>query len=291
MHPQTFAIIGGDMRQIQLSALLGADGHRVSIFAIEQTGPKASRPAPSLEAAVTGADCVVLPLPLSKDGTVLNTPLSDLSLTTEQVFAALSPEQILCGGLIPPKIHAQAKARNLHLLDYYTREELIIAGAVATAEGALQIAMAETPATLLKSRCLVIGFGRIGKLLAHRLAALGAQVRVSARSWADLAWIDAWGYEKIHTNALESVLPACDLIFNTVPHLVLGPEQLRLLDKKALCIDLSSSPGGIDFGAASNLGLKTIWARGLPGKAAPLSTAAALRDTIYNMLGEQEKTL
>lgn len=289
MQPNTFAIVGGDMRQIQLSALLEADGHRVSTFALDQAKPRDIRPAASLEAAVTGAACVILPLPLSKDGRALNTPLSDTALTMNALFSALRPEQIICGGLISQDIHHQAKAHNLRLLDYYTREELIIAGAVATAEGAIQIAMEQTAATLLHSRCLVIGFGRIGKLLAHRLHALGARVTVSARKWADLAWIAAWGYEGIHRDALETVLPACNLVFNTVPHLILGPDQLARLDKGTLCIDLSSSPGGIDFGAASSLGIQTIWARGLPGKAAPLSTAAALRDTIYNMLGEQRK--
>ena len=286
MYPQTFAIIGGDMRQIQLSKLFKQDGHRVSTFAIAEPEAQDIRPAASLEIAVKGASCVILPLPLTKTCGMLHTPLSDRALHMEKLFSVLRPEQIICGGLIPEAIYSQAKAQNLHLIDYYTREELIIAGAVATAEGAIQIAMEKTATTLLGSRTLVIGFGRIGKLLAHRLTALGAQVTVSARKWEDLAWINAWGYGKIHTKALEEILPSCDIVFNTVPHLVLGPERLELLDKNALCIDLSSCPGGIDFDAASSLGLHAIWARGLPGKAAPLSTAAALRDTIYNILGE-----
>ena len=68
------------------------------------------------------------------------------------------------------------------------------ANAVPTAEGAVQIAMEELPITLHRARVLVLGFGRLGKLAAHRFAALGAKVSVAARKWADLAWAEAYGY-------------------------------------------------------------------------------------------------
>lgn len=51
-----------------------------------------------------------------------------------------------------------------------------IMNAVPTAEGAIQIAMEQTDVTLHGLPVLVIGHGRIGSLLARRLAALGAKV-------------------------------------------------------------------------------------------------------------------
>ena len=51
------------------------------------------------------------------------------------------------------------------------------------------------------SRVLVIGYGRVGRLLAHRLKGLGARVTVSARSFRDLAWIEAYGYCAEHTGS------------------------------------------------------------------------------------------
>ena len=50
------------------------------------------------------------------------------------------------------------------------------ATALPTAEGAVQVAMEELPLTLHSARVLILGFGRVGKLTAHRMGALGAKV-------------------------------------------------------------------------------------------------------------------
>jgi len=284
-----FAVIGGDMRQVKLAELLAADGSLVSVFAIEERAPAGVCQASSLDAAVQGADCVILPLPIIRKHTVINTPLSAISLTTEDIFSALKQDQLVLGGLIGEEIHEQADTYQIPLLDYYIREELVIANAVTTAEGAIQIAMEETPIALWGSRCLILGFGRIGKILAHRLRSLGAHVTVSARTWADLAWIRAYGYESARTHDLDQHLGGVDILFNTIPHLILGPDRLCRLDSNTLCIDLSSKPGGIDFPAAEQMGIQTIWALSLPGKVAPVTSAIVLRDTIYNILQEQEQ--
>ena len=53
-------------------------------------------------------------------------------------------------------------------------------------------------------------------------------------------------------------------------------------------IDLASKPGGIDFDAARELGVNTIWALSLPGKVAPISAGQIICDTIHNILTEME---
>ena len=291
MEKLTFAVIGGDMRQVKLTHLLAADGHAVSAFAIDQARPEGAVLAASLQAAVKDADCVLLPLPLTRECAALNTPLSDAVLTTDEVFTALYPEQIICAGRITEAAHRQAAEHGLTLLDYFIREELVVANAVATAEGAIGVAMEATSTVLLGARALVLGFGRIGKVLTHRLLALGVRVTVSARNWTDLAWIAAYGYEGVHADQLDGSLGGQDILFNTIPHLVLDAGRLQALDRGTLCIDLSSRPGGIDFAAAASLGIKTIWALGLPGEVAPQTAGVIIRDTIYNILSEQEKTL
>ena len=37
---------------------------------------------------------------------------------------------------------------------------------------------------------------------------------------------------------------------------------------------------------AAELGVKVVWARSIPGKAAPVTAGLAIRDTIYNILTE-----
>jgi dipicolinate synthase subunit A len=208
----------------------------------------------------------------------------------EDVLRALRAEQFICAGRTDAASAALAGRFGLTIRDYFAREELAVANAVATAEGAIQLAMADTPITICRANALVIGFGRIGKLLAHRLRGLGARVTASARSYADLAWIRAYGYEAANTLALEGTLSRYDMVFNTVPARVLGEALLRELPAGALCMDLASKPGGMDFAAASKLGVKAIWALSLPGEVAPVSSGAIIRDTIYHMIGEREAT-
>ena len=157
---------------------------------------------------------------------------------------------------------------------------------VPTAEGAVQIALEEMGVTLHGARALVLGYGRVGKLTAHRLAALGAQVTVAARACDALAWAAAYGHRAMRLADLDGALGEYDLVVNTVPARVLPRPLLAQLRENCLVIDLASKPGGVDFQGAAELGVRCVWALSLPGKVAPITAGAALRDTIYNMLGE-----
>lgn len=282
-----FAVIGGDMRQAKLAELLRLDGHKVSAFALDKAEIAGDMAASTIAEAVANAKCIVLPLPINANGGTLNTPLSDNIYTLKNVFSALGRGQLITGGRIDGLTYELAASYGLSLSDYYAREELVISNAVATAEGAIQIAMEETAITLQSCKCLIIGFGRIGKILAHRLRGLGSIVNVSARNFADLAWIEAYGYGALNTETLEGHLGDFDIIFNTVPARVLGEERLMEVTGDCLIIDLSSKPGGMDFLAASNLGLKAVWALSLPGEVAPVTSGVIIKNTIYNILHER----
>ena len=75
-------------------------------------------------------------------------------------------------------------------------------------------------------------------------------------------------------------------MFNTIPAPVLTRPLLEQLQPECLIIDLASRPGGVDFEAAGELGLKTIWALSLPGKVAPITAGGIIRDTVLNMISE-----
>lgn len=283
-----FAVIGGDMRQVKLAELLTADGHTVSTFAIDKIRPEGSVMQKALvREAVDNANCVVMPLPVTSREGMLNAPLSSGLHTTREVLSVLNPEQILCAGRIDAATYGLAETMGLSLIDYLDREELAVANAVAAAEGAIQLIMEETPITVCHSNCLVIGFGRIGKILCHRLHGLGANVTASARSFSDMAWIRAYGYEAEETGNIDAILSAYDIVVNTVPARVLGENRLSKLKHGCLCLDLASKPGGMDFSAASKLGIKAVWALSLPGEVAPVTSGAIIKHTIYNILREK----
>lgn len=284
-HTLNIWVIGGDLRQEKLAQLLAGDGHVVHTYGLGSELEELRT-----EEDLTGvqlADCVILPLPVTGDGVTLNAPLAGREISLPGVLDALRREQLVCGGRIDKKTAVLAEERGLTIHDYFAREELAVANAVPTAEGAVQIAMEEMPITVHGARVLVVGYGRLGKLLAHRFAALGAKVSVSARKWSDLAWIEAFGYGVEQTERLDGWLCGYDLIVNTVPICVLGEEQLSELKKGCLVIDLASKPGGVDLQAAKKLGVRVIWALSLPGKVAPVTAGKAILSSVYNILREQ----
>ncbi len=283
-----FAVIGGDMRQAKLAELLIKDGHEVSAYAVDKLKIARATRHEKLSEAVKDAECVILPLPATSSVGVVNTPFSGATLTLRQVFSVISQGQTVCAGRVTEDMRELAEEAGAPLYDYFKREELIISNAASTAEGAVQIIMEETPYTLAGAKCLVIGFGRIGRLLAHKLKALGADVAVSARKHADIAWIKAYGYGAENTERLGGRLAGFNVIVNTVPARILNEELLRQVPADCLCLDLASKPGGMDFRAASELGLHAIWALSLPGEVAPVTAGRSIRDTIYNILREKE---
>lgn len=284
----TITVVGGDLRQVCLARLLAEDGHSVSVYALERqtfSDPITVLHDPKVQFAP--AKAIVLPMPVAKDSTYLNAPLSNASHRLRTIFDAIpSGKTVLCGAA-SPAIFAYAQTNHLRLIDYLKREELAVRNAVPTAEGALQIAMEELLITLHGAKALVIGFGRIGRQLARKLQALGADTTVSARSHASFAQIWAEGFSVLDTRALTGHLQPFDVIFNTVPARVIGAAELAEISADCLLIDLASKPGGIDFASAEVLERKVIWALSLPGKVAPISSAVAIRETIYHILEEE----
>ena len=159
--------------------------------------------------------------------------------------------------------------------------------ALPTAEGAINIAMQEMPGMIANSKILIMGYGRIGKLLAHKLNGLDAQIWISARKSKDLAWIEAFGYNAVTYNEIDDFLHEFDVIFNTVPSLLLDEQRLQNIKEECVIIDLASNPGGIDFLSAKNLGRNVIWALSLPGKYAPLTAGKILARTLKIIMEEE----
>ena len=278
------AIIGGDKRQIYCAKAFLDDGMKVTLCGFDKLKSDGNiKMSPVLLGALY-SDFVVLPLPCVK-GSSVNAPFSDEVIELSDDFlSALSDKKIFCGQ--KEKLLSIAPQLNPDLVyDYSTREEFAVYNAVATAEGALEIAMREYEGTISHSRVLVCGYGRIGKVLCDMLISLNADVTVSARKQSDFAWISTRKCECIHTENTSQLLPF-DIIFNTVPSMIFDSFVLSKIAKNALVIDLASVPGGVDFEAASRMGISAIHALSLPGKAAPKRAGQIIKDTVMNILEE-----
>lgn len=277
----TFWVLGGDRRQAHLARLLALDGHTVYTYALDEEVQSRSDLV-----GIERASCVIFPLPVCSTAGVLNTPLCEEHRLLSPILESLVPNQLLCGGRVDPDTRSRFARHGLTVHDYFAREELTVANAIPTAEGALQLAMEELPITIHDARVLILGFGRVGKVTAQRFTALGARVTVAARSQEQLAWVRAMGMTARNLRQLPQLLAETDLVVNTIPAPVLGPDELAVLHRDVPIIDLASKPGGVDMVAAARMGISVEHALALPGKVAPVTAGTYLRDTVYHLLRE-----
>ncbi len=286
----SFSIIGGDLRTIKLAKMLANEGNKIYTYGLEKAEElkdnsniifteKISRAIPK------DVEVVIGPIPFTSNGININAPFGEKEISIREMIHYLEGK-ILIAGSISPEIYDMANDEYIEIIDIMKREELAVLNTISTAEGAIEIAISNTNKIIHGSEVLILGFGRIGKVLARKMAGLSAKVTCAARKDEDLAWIRAYGHKETNINALGENLSQYDIILNTVPHLVLNKERLQYVKKDVLLIDLASNPGGIDKKEAKELKLKLVWALALPGKVAPVTTAEFIKDTIYNILKE-----
>ena len=283
------SIIGGDLRIVKLVQMLAEEGKVVKCFALEKAEVLGKyenvKMCNTIKEAIEKTDIIVGPIPLSSNSEEINTQFSSEKILVKTLFENIE-NQIFVAGRFTKEIIELAEQNKVKYIDLLEREELAVLNAISTAEGTIQIAMEETARTIHGSKVLVMGFGRIGKIISKMLDGIGASVYCEARKNADLAWIKAYGYNKVHLNELNENLSKFDIIINTIPKMILTEERLKLINSQCLLIDIASTPGGIDRDKAKSLGLKTIWALSLPGKVAPHTSAEFIKETLYNIIGE-----
>ena len=134
-----YYIFSADKRMMKIKELLEADGHNVFLHT---------------EDDYKKGDVLILPVPMTDDkihikGTDIK--ISDLEDFNGRIFGGMVPEYY-------PFIK-----------DYFKSEEVEIANAVPTAEGAIELAIKETDITLSSATVLITGFGRITKILSKTL--------------------------------------------------------------------------------------------------------------------------
>ncbi len=284
-----FAIIGGDLRIIKLAVMLAKEQNEIFAYGLEKAEELKNnlkiKHCESIKKAIQEVEIVIGPIPFSSNGKTINMPFSEKEVTIREMMHVINAKVLIAGGIFP-EVYELANDEYIEIIDIMKREELAVLNTIATAEGTIQIAIENTNKIIHGSEVLILGFGRIGKVLARKLAGLSAKVTCAARKDEDLAWIQAYGHKATNINSIGENLKQYDIIINTVPHIILNEEKLKYVKKDCLLIDLASNPGGIDKKAVKDNQLKFVWALSLPGKVAPTTSAEFIKDTIYNIIKE-----
>lgn len=287
MRLRKYTVIGGDLRNVKLAESIYSDGNQVNIYGFKNAGFELMLSEnEDLQAAIDDSEIIIGPLPCSNDNETLNAPFHKDKIQVNEVLKTIKKNQLFIAGRISDKLSQLAKAYNVFTIDLLEREEMAVLNAIPTAEGAIQIAMEELPVTIHSSKVMILGYGRVGRVLSKMLSGLGAEVYVEARKYSDIAWIKACGQIPVYINQLQQHIGNMDIVFNTIPCVLLDSAMLESIRRDCLIIDLASKPGGVDFERAKTLGIKVIWALSLPGKVAPVTAANFIKQTVYNIIEE-----
>lgn len=260
MNRLHFLVLGDEPRQKYLAELLTERGHVVM---------------QALEYLPGYHDAVLLPIPQTKK-------------YLAECAGRLQKGQIVYGCNFPSDLQNECENRGLFFVDYMKEEGVVSANAVATAEGAIAEILQGACVTIHKSRCLVVGYGCCGEILAERLLALKADVTVMERKGEKRARARAFGCRAVSFQCSPAMMAEYDYIFNTVPALVLTAEKLSHVNSWVRILDIASNPGGVDFDFCQKKKISAKLCPGLPGKYAPKSSAGILVKVIgKTILGER----
>lgn len=279
-----FLILGGDDRAVELANILLRKGFSVYAHGMDNAVNCKAENINSLDEAVLKCDVIIGPIPFAKDVNKVNAMYSERPIDIEDFFGMLTPDKKLFFGALNKKARELAEKYKISYIDYFQDESYQILNTIPTAEGALALMVSETERTVFGSNLLILGYGRIGKLLSEYAKALGAKVYVEARKDADLSWIRSKGMNPVPLGRLQEYIDKMDIIVNTVPAQLLDAEKLDLLKNEAFILDLASLPGGVDFVYAKQKGIKVLHALSIPGKIAAKSAAEYIYDTVMKYL-------
>lgn len=259
-------IAGGDKRQLFLSEMLEKKGYHVSMEGFEKAG---------IESRYDNADIVLLPVPYRSSDGFIKAPFSNKKLKLDDVVSRYKSSFFVLG-------RCDENAKKLigeRCFDLLKDESFLIENAALSAEGAILGYQNYTKHSLIGAKCLVVGYGRISKLLCSMLGSFTDNITATARKDKDLALIRAAHLGCEHTADLKRIVKDYEVIFNTVPYHVFGQKELNAIKKNTVFIELASPPYGCDMELAEKAGVDVRIEPGIPGRFFPKAAAKAMMRT------------
>ncbi len=292
LSDRTIAIVGGDEREGEIARLAATTGARVRAYGFPLP-PTASASgvelSPSAGDALADADYALFPIPgIASDGS-LYAPFAAEQIRPDHVLLGrMRPGGMIILGRADDALRVSAASRGLRISEYEDDVALMLLRGPAIVEGAIAAAVANTGVTIHSAQVGVVGHGTIGRLLARTLVLLGARVHVFARNAAQRADAHAAGAMPHPLIELPDLAPGLSMLFSVVPARVVDQAILAAIPAPALVMDLAAPPGGIDLDAATRLGHRAIWARGL-GRRAPVTVGASQWSGISARIAQAEE--
>lgn len=285
------AVVGGDEREQEIARRAAADGAEVTAFGFPwpNEGIAGVRSSLSAAEALRGARYALFPVAgIATDGSLFAPAAPQPIVPTAGLLRELAPGAHVILGAADERLAAAAAETGVTLHEYEGDTELMLLRGPAIVEGALAAAIANTRVTIHEASVCVVGYGTIGALFARALVLLGAHVTVAARNPVQRAAARASGAAAVPLDDLPALAPGLAMLFSTVPVVVVDRAVLECLPRGSLVMDMAAPPGGVDLGAARELGHVAVWARGL-GRRAPVTVGASQWSGIRKRIEEIEE--
>jgi len=278
------SVIGGDIRQTILANYLLKKNAIVQCYAIptDFLDPDILISF-DIKSLIAWSDVLIFPVTGTNADGIVRFTSSQIKLDLELLSFAKKGTPIFIGSAVP-NISSICEKLDLPIYEIMKNDELAILNSIPSAEGAIALAIDMTPFTIHNSKCAVLGFGRTAITLSRMLYGMGAKVSVIARKAKDRARAFEMSLDSLDFCNLTYAINNFDLIFNTVPEMVLDCKLLSKMKQNSCIIDIASAPGGIDFDAAKRIGIKAILASGLPGKVAPVTSGEMIAKVISDLI-------
>lgn len=193
------------------------------------------------------ADAILLPVPTPAD-----------------MDASIFKGHTVIGGNLPKSIP--------HTVDLLQDADYLAQNAAITAEAAIGMILSNLSPSLTDAPVLILGWGRIGKVLAKLLQALGTPVSICAHKTEDRAMLNAMGYHPFRSEDL----PTFRCIVNTAPAPILTEDDMSHVNPSCYLLELASGtylPEG-----------HVTQGRGLPGKCKPEASGTLIARTVARYL-------
>ncbi|MDB5052033.1 MAG: dipicolinate synthase subunit [Bacilli bacterium] len=286
------ALIGGDARQLEVIrefSELDASVQLIGFDNLQYVFNGITKAALTTEVLRT-MDAMILPPVGTDDKGYVESIFStnEIQLTDEHV-EALPKHAKIYTGMAKSYLKELSAKYEIELIELFNRDDVAIYNSIPTAEGALMMAIQNTDFTIHGSQCMVLGLGRTGFTLARTLQGLGAHVKVGLRSPEQFARAWEMGLEPFYITELSHQVMNIDLLFNTIPTMIVTAQIIANIPIRTLIIDLASKPGGTDFRYAEKRGIKAMLAPGLPGIVAPRTAGRIIAKILSELLMDQVK--
>lgn len=280
-------LLGGDARQLEIIRKLteldasvtvcGFDGLHSSLDGAVQ--------AEFDEQLFVGIDALLLPAVGTDDEGIIHAVFSDRQLKLTEAHIAKLPKHCkVYAGMAKPYLRQLCEQNGIALVELFDRDDVAIYNSIPTAEGAIMMAIQNTDFTIHGSTSMILGLGRTGFTLARTLQGLGSKVKVGVRRSEQFARASEMGFEPFYMGVLQQQVGNIDLLFNTIPTMIVTAQIIANLPSRAVIIDLASKPGGTDFRFAEKRGIKAMLAPGLPGIVAPKTAGRIIADCLTQLI-------